>query len=270
MRKLVVVLFCLVMLLRVGAAFAASDPTTNPDPKAPAVDNGLTEAGDKAKVKMNKVFSQPPIVICNAQWNGKAYSCSAIQVTTSYFAVSIRDENKRPVSQAWVQWVAFLPSSNYAIIGGKRTTNHNDQVTFSSMGASPVILCNAFKDNAALNACAATNTATGFTAVIRDQDNATVQGATMFWMAVVPNSMNKFRGNVAQRNHNATVSLSPSLNTPCYYWVSGQLGMEPYACYAYHNPPNYNAPNAFKLLQCSHSAPGGTSVWTQWLGWGGW
>jgi hypothetical protein len=174
----------------------------------------------------------------------------------------VRDENKQPVVKAQVQWIAFVPSADIKVIGGVLTANHDQQVTFLSMGSVPVILCNAFKNGAALNACAVNNAVTGFTAAIRDQDNATIQGATLYWMAVVPNSTNKFQGDVATRSNGASVTVSPAFVRTPRYWVSAQFGREPYACYALNGTTS-----SFQLLLCAHNGPGGSNVWTQWLGW---
>lgn len=260
MRSYLILVTCLVLLLCLGAAFAQQPPpSANP---ASSIAAGMAKSGDGMTISFGRTFTQTPIVITNAQWNGKALSSCASSVSTSSFTVSIRDENKQPVVKANVQWVAFIPSADNKVIGGALTANHNQQISFASMGGGPVILCNAVKNGAALNACAVNNAVTGFTAAIRDQDNVTIQGATLYWMAVVPNSTNKFQGDVATRSNGATVTVSPAFPRTPIYWVCAQYGREPYACYAI-NPTSAS----FNLTLCSHSGPGGSNVWTQWLGW---
>jgi hypothetical protein len=261
MRRLVIASFCLVLALGGGGMMAATPPPPSAGPTG-TIATGLAKTGDGMSISLGRTFSAAPVVIANAQMNNKAYSCSATSVTTSSFVVSIRDENKQPVAKANVQWIAFVPSPDTKVIGGTTTANHDQQVSFASMGGGPVILCNAENNGAALNACAVNNSSSGFTAAIRDQDNATIQGATLRWMAVVPNSTNKFQGGVATCSNNDSISFGAAFARTPKYWVSAQYGREPYACYGVNGTTS-----SFKLLLCAHNGPGGSGVWTQWLAW---
>jgi len=76
------------------------------------------QLGDGARVEFQQAFSQVPIVLTSAQVNGRAISSCVLDVTFQGFRISLRDDAGRSVSNAWVQYIAFIPNPSAYLIGG--------------------------------------------------------------------------------------------------------------------------------------------------------
>ena len=74
--------------------------------------------GDGARVEFQQAFSQVPIVLTSAQVNWGAISSCVLDVTFQGFRISLRDDAGRSVSNAWVQYIAFIPNPSAYLIGG--------------------------------------------------------------------------------------------------------------------------------------------------------
>ncbi|MCX6377110.1 MAG: hypothetical protein NTU88_13935 [Armatimonadetes bacterium] len=264
MRKSWVILLSLLLIAAAVEGVVAAVLDAGPPPVALSVRYGIARYSNGQTVTFPRPFSSVPVVVTSAQLNGRAVSSCALNNSTTAFQISLFDENKHPVQSAWVQWIAFVPRASVQVIGGVCKANNGQHITFAAMSGVPIIVTNAQKDGKALNAAAANNAKDGFSLVIRDQDNIPVSDAWIQWMAVIPTSTNRFKGEIVQRNSGANVSFTPAFTASPVYVLSGQGAMEPYAASAVNNRNN-----GFTLSLIRHDGSAGRNVWTQWIGYAG-
>ncbi|MCX6377111.1 MAG: hypothetical protein NTU88_13940, partial [Armatimonadetes bacterium] len=219
---------------------------------------GVAQYNDGQTVSFARAFPSSPVIVTSAQKDGKAVSSCAVSNAAGGFSISLRDDAKRSVSGAWVQWIAFIPDAGKKVLGGVMQANDGQNISFPAMSGTPVIVTSAQKGGA-VNACAVNNANNGFYLVMRDQDNKPVQGAWLQWMAVIPGTDNGFKGDVAQRSNGANVTCAAFPTGPTYV-VSAQGGFEPFAAGGLNNRND-----GFTLSLTKHDGSAG-SGWAQWLG----
>lgn len=264
MRKSWVILLSLLLIAAAVEGVVAAVLDAGPPPVALAVRYGIAKYSNGQTVTFPRPFSSVPVVVTSAQLNGRAVSSCALNNSTTAFQISLFDENKRPVQSAWVQWIAFVPRAAVDVIGGVFKASNGQHITFAATTAVPVIVTNAQKGGQALNSSAMNNATSGYSIVIRDQDNNPVSDAWIQWMAVVPSSTNRFKGQCSIRNSGDNVTFTPAFAGSPVYVVSAQSSGEPMAAAAADNRSD-----GFKLSLVRHDGSFGRNAWTQWIGYAG-
>ena len=182
----------------------------------------MTEAYEWVAVKSQ---AYNPIVITSAQINGKAISSCAVNLAKDNFLLYLTDDQGRAVPNAWVQWIAFVPSPTQEVIGGVLIASHGQHISFPRLSSTPVIVTNAQKDGKALISGAQNNAPDGFDLCILDDSGRTVSGAWVLWIVVVPNSKNGFKGEVRMRSNGQNIQFTPSFSKGPVYVLSAQPGV---------------------------------------------
>lgn len=225
------------------------------------VQSGVAQYSNGQTISFPTAFPSTPVVVTSAQKDGEAVMCCPTGTTATGFAISIITDEKRPVSDAWVQWIAVIPDGNANVMAGSTLTSNQYQITLRNMPSTPIVVACAQKYGEAVIAAAGTTEKNKFVIDVRDTHNAPMKNATVNWIAVVPNSTNGFKGGCTQRNNASNIGFSPAFGTVPVYIVSGQYNNEPCACAAVNNRKD-----GFLLYLTKHDGTSGTNVWTQWLG----
>ena len=252
---------CLVLLALLVLAFGMTSSAAVLHVQPLEIQCGVAQYGNGTFVRFGASFSTTPVVITSAQFSSKAVSSCAVSNSRDGFTLYLTDDNKRPVSQAYVQWIAFMPKQSLNVLGGVQQANDGQRLSFASLPATPVIVTNAQANGIALNSAAVSNARDGCYLSLRDQDDRPVQGAWVQWIAVVPGDQNGLKGNVAQRSNGANVSFSPGFNTGPVYVMAAQLANEACAAAAVDNRND-----GFRLALTRHDGSAANGFWTQWLG----
>lgn len=219
---------------------------------------GVAQYGDNQIIRFNPPFTETPVVITSAQINGKAISSCAVDLAKDNFLLYLTDDQGRAVPNAWVQWIAFVPSPTQEVIGGVLVASHGQHISFPRLSSTPVIVTNAQKDGKALISGAQNNAPDGFDLCLLDDSGKTVSGAWVLWMAVVPNSRNGFKGEVKMRSHWQNIQFSPPFAKGPAYVLSAQPGVMAGAV--------NNRQDGFILSLIKHDGTPANNIWTQWLG----
>ncbi|MGB9768094.1 MAG: hypothetical protein ACPL08_04140 [Dictyoglomus turgidum] len=93
----------------------------------------MTEAYEWVAVKSQ---AYNPIVITSAQINGKAISSCAVNLAKDNFLLYLTDDQGRAVPNAWVQWIAFVPSPTQEVIGGVLIASHGQHISFPRLSST--------------------------------------------------------------------------------------------------------------------------------------
>jgi hypothetical protein len=209
-----------------------------------------------------KQFSAYPVVLTSAQIGGKAISSAAVNLKPSNFLLFLTDDQGNSVSNAWVQWIAFIPNQFQEVIGGVVIASHGQHISFQTLSKIPVIVTNAQKAGKALISGAMNNAQDGFDLYLVDDQGNPVNDAWLLWMAVVPDiGKNGFNGEVSRRNNGDNVSFSPPFPGIPAYVLSAQPGVIAGAV--------NNRQDGFTLSLVRYDGTAAMNVWTQWLGFAG-
>jgi len=218
---------------------------------------GVAQYSNGQQVNFATPFATIPVVITADQ----SASTAASSITTTGFKINLTTHAGGAAS-TWVQWIAFNPSAAAEVIGGVITANSGTHVTFATpLSSTPVIVTNAFKDGKALISGAIDNAANGFGVSIVNDQGASVSGATLLWMAVVPKPANGFKGEVKVLSNSANVSFSPAFAAGPAYVLS--------------SPPDViagavsNRNDGFTLSLIKHDGTASDGRWVQWIGYAG-
>ena len=104
------------------------------------------------------------------------------------------------------------------------------------------------------------NAASGFDVAITDDQGATVSGAVLLWMAVVPKPANGFKGKWAKTMSNgANVSFAPAFPAGPAYVLFLPAGRSTAGAVSNRN-------DGFTLSLIKHDGTAASSYWVQWLG----
>ncbi|MGB9880468.1 MAG: hypothetical protein ACPLRM_06880 [Anaerolineae bacterium] len=224
----------------------------------PWVQYGVQVASHGATITFAKPFTTTPVVLTSAQLGGGAVSSAAVNLTATNFLLYLTDDAGRPVMNAWVQWIAFIPNPALEVIGGVMIAGHGQRITFPKLSATPVIVTNAQWAGKALISGAMNNSPTGFDLYLVDDRGSPVTRAWLLWMAVVPKPANGFKGEVRLRTNGDNVTFSPPFPAGPAYVLSAQPGVIAGAV--------DNRRDGFLLSLVRHDGSPAANVWTQWLG----
>jgi hypothetical protein len=128
-------------------------------------------------------MSGVPIIVTNAQKGGKALNSAAMNNATSGYTIAIRDQDNNPVSDAWIQWMAVIPSNTNRIKGQCSVRNNGDNVTFTpAFPGSPVYVVSAQSAGEPMAASAVDNRGDGFKLSLVRHDGSPGRNAWTQWI----------------------------------------------------------------------------------------
>ncbi|MBU0608558.1 MAG: PKD domain-containing protein [Armatimonadetes bacterium] len=126
-------------------------------PGAGGMQGGVAQLGDNANVTFPQAFAAPPVIVCNAQSDGKALLACAVSNRVNGFTLRLRNLSGASVSRAWVQWVAVkcpldtqFGTRHLVVNGGVQRAGDRVPLTYPQMPATPAILGSAQSGNAYL------------------------------------------------------------------------------------------------------------------------
>lgn len=243
--------FLIVVLLVLGAISTAF---------AVRVECGVAQYSNGQHITFAKSFTSAPVIVTNAQGASKAVSSCAMNNSATGFDITLIDDNKQAVSNAWVQWLAFIPDPSVQVQGGVVYANNGQQISFPAMSNSPVVITSA-QSGGAINSAPTNVTTTGFKIALKDQDNNSVGSAWLQWLAVVPGTQNGFKGGRGTRDNYASVGFSPAFSGGPTILNTAEKSGEPCAASAVGN-----SPSGFTLYLTRHDGSAGSGFRTYTLG----
>jgi len=168
---------------------------------------GTNQANSGQRIPFRAAFKGQPIVVTSAVVDGNAMVISTPNnITNTHFDIIINDSAGNPVSNSLIHWIAFMPDSDTRCFGGISETGGqlNIPINFDSPinfveNEQLIVLTNAEKNQAYLSRVSNVNRS-GFQVEVSDHENNPVY-AYIYWMAVVPDTMNGFQGSVDTLNN---------------------------------------------------------------------
>lgn len=205
----------------------------------------------------NRLPVRYPVIICSAQKNGIPYMACAVNNSGTGFKLAVRDNNGRPGSNVWVQWIAVAPQPWFRAKVVK--CKDGDVINFGrNLPRTPVILTNAQSGSIAYCAGAANNSSRGFQLKLADAQGSRGKRAWVQWVAM--NLPLAFRGGVKQLNDNRKINFSPSFSFTPVILTSGQIGGIPCIIGAADNRTT-----GYYLKIRDLSGKSISEAWTQWI-----
>ena len=172
---------------------------------------GFIQANNGQRIPFRAAFEGQPIVVTSAVLNGNASVISTPNnITSTHFDILINDSDGNDVSDALVHWIAFVPDAQVRCLGGISETGGEQSV--SIIFDSPinlreneqlVILTNTEKDRAFLSRTSNADE-NGFQVWVSDAQGGAVH-AYIYWIAVVPDTVNGFQGSVDTLNNGEVI-----------------------------------------------------------------
>jgi len=128
-------------------------------------------------------MTAPPVIVTNAQKGGQALNSAAMSNSASCYTVVIRDQDNNPVSDAWIQWMAVIPSNTNRLKGQCSVRNNGDNVTFTpAFPGNPVYVVSAQSAGDPMAAAAADNRSDGFKLSLIRHDGSFGRNAWTSWI----------------------------------------------------------------------------------------
>ncbi len=225
---------------------------------------------DGKSLTFPRQFPVPPVIIVSAARSGAPLAACAVDNTRKGCRLSLLDHAGRPVKQARVQYLAFLPTDPGGEVQGACAqlpsgANVRFRVPFA---APPVIVCNAQQGGKALLAAAVDNRRDGFTLRACDLAGHAVSGAWVQWIAVpaaltvtLPDGKQaSFRGGVERVANGFTLPCGVPGSDKGSAVMSAQQSSVPVVC-----GPTAVKRESVTVGMLRHGGQPVTSAWLQWL-----
>jgi len=128
-------------------------------------------------------MSAVPVIVTNAQIGGKALNSSAVNSAANGFTIVIRNQDNAPIVDAWVQWMAVIPTPINRFKAQCAVRNSGDNVVFAPpLVGNPVYVLSAQLAMAPMAASAVNNRADGFKLSLVRHDGSPGHNAWTSWI----------------------------------------------------------------------------------------
>lgn len=143
---------------------------------------GVCKASNNQHVAF-AVMTAPPVIVTNAQKGGQALNSAAMNNSASGYTIAIRDQDNNPVSDAWIQWMAVIPSNTNRFRAQSSVRNSGDNVTSTpAFAGDPVYVVSAQAAGEPVAAGAVDDRSDGFKLSLVRHDGSPGRNAWTQWI----------------------------------------------------------------------------------------
>lgn len=124
-----------------------------------------------------------PVIVTNAQIGGRALNSAAANIAANGFTIVIRNQDNAPIVDAWVQWMAVIPTPINRFKAQCAVRNSGDNVVFAPpLVGNPVYVLSAQCAMEPMAASAVDNRADGFKLSLVRHDGSPGRNAWTSWI----------------------------------------------------------------------------------------